>query len=131
VAFLIQLIGAVIVSGTKTTDANAQSKFSKGKNIALAGLATQIACFGLFSIIALRFNFTSNRFRTEFLENTKSEPGDKYFAVEGQKRKFKNHWQALLRVVNIVCTLILVRSVYRVVDFSLGKHGYTSSHEWT
>jgi hypothetical protein len=25
---------------------------------------------------------------------------------------------------------ILIRSVYRMVDFSLGRTGYTQSHEW-
>lgn len=129
-AFLLQLIGAVIISGTQATDTNAASKLNRGKTIALIGLGIQIACFGLFSIIAIPFNFTSKRFDGDFDSRVGGTPDEKFFTVDDMKRKMSKNWQALLRVVNLTCLLILVRSIYRVCDFSLGKSGYIEKHEW-
>ncbi len=103
VALLLQLWGAVQITSVTPGAANAISKANKGKRIAQIGVAIQLACFGLFSIIAVRFNFTS---------------------------KLKKNWQAILRVTNVASACILIRSVYRMVDFSLGRDGYTQSHEW-
>ncbi|KAK9375621.1 RTA1 like protein-domain-containing protein [Lipomyces chichibuensis] len=130
VALFLQLVGAVIVSGTQPTDPDAKSKLSRGKDIAIAGLAVQLLCFGLFSIVAIRFNFISKQFNKEFEDKIGSVKGEKYFTVASSNRKLKKNWKALLRVVNIVCVLILIRSVYRVCDFALGKNGYLEQNEW-
>ncbi|KAK9357768.1 RTA1 like protein-domain-containing protein [Lipomyces starkeyi] len=130
VALLLQLAGAVIVSGTQPTDPDAKSKLSRGKDIAITGLATQLLCFGLFSIVAIRFNFISKQFDKEFEERVGGVQDEKYFTVNSSNRKLKKNWKALLRVMNIVCTLILIRSVYRVCDFALGKTGYLEQNEW-
>ncbi|KAK9241861.1 RTA1 like protein-domain-containing protein [Lipomyces tetrasporus] len=129
-ALFLQLVGAVLVSGTKPNDSDAHKKLSTGKDIALAGLAVQIICFGLFSIIAIRFNFVWKQFDGEFQGKVGQEDGQKYFIVSGTGRKLKMHWQSLLLVLNITCVLILVRSVYRVCDFALGKTGYLEQNEW-
>ncbi|PQE12574.1 hypothetical protein CJF30_00002456 [Rutstroemia sp. NJR-2017a BBW] len=48
----------------------------------------------------------------------------KYVAVDGSGgKKLKRNWKALLRVVNGTCALILVRSVYRMVEFATGSQG--------
>ncbi|TGO80691.1 hypothetical protein BELL_0002g00130 [Botrytis elliptica] len=134
-ALLLQLIGVVRIISIDITSADAQSKLSKGKNIALAGLAIQMACFGLFSIIAIRFNLTSRRFTSEFqrritLPNDSESKDEKYVMIDRAEKKLKPNWQALLHVVNITCVLILIRSVFRMVDFALGRTGYTEEHEW-
>lgn len=94
-----------------------------------------MACFGLFSIIAIRFNFTSRRFTSEFqrritLPNDSESKDEKYVMIDGAEKRLKPNWQALLHVVNITCVLILIRSVFRMVDFALGRTGYTEEHEW-
>ncbi|KAK9234156.1 RTA1 like protein-domain-containing protein [Lipomyces kononenkoae] len=127
VALLLQLGGAVVVSGTQPTDNNAQKKINTGKDIALAGLAIQIACFGFFSVVALRFNIISKQFDTEYEKLTEDE---KYITVNETGRKIRKNWRPLLRVINVACILILIRSVYRVCDFALGKSGYLEQHEW-
>ncbi|MCJ1379965.1 hypothetical protein MMC17_003068 [Xylographa soralifera] len=130
IALLTQLYGAVIVSGTQVTDPDAVSKFAHGKQVVLIGLGIQVACFGLFSVIAIRFHFTSKRFGKDFDQRVGAVPEDTYFAVGGQKRKFKRDWETLLWVVNVACVLVLVRTVYRICDFALGKTGYIEENEW-
>ncbi|KUJ20461.1 RTA1 like protein [Mollisia scopiformis] len=127
-ALLLQLTGAVQITTVSSTAVNAKSKLSRGKTIAQIGVAVQLICFGLFSIIAVRFNFTSKRFKASFEERLGSEKGEKHYTVDG--KKLKPNWQAILRVTNFASAMILIRSVYRMVDFSLGKTGYTSEHEW-
>ncbi|KAK9365304.1 RTA1 like protein-domain-containing protein [Lipomyces kononenkoae] len=132
VALLLQLGGAVLVSGTQPTQSNVQQRIQTGKNIALAGLAIQIACFGFFSIIALRFHFISKQFDKRLADKTTDETteDEKYIMVNETQRKVLKNWRPLLRVINVACILILIRSIYRVCDFALGKSGYLEQHEW-
>ncbi|KAM0137642.1 hypothetical protein ACHAO1_003961 [Botrytis cinerea] len=134
-ALLLQLIGVVRITFIDITSVDAQSKLTQGKNIALVGVAIQMACFGLFSIIAIRFNFTSRRFTSDFQQritfpNDSESKNEEYVIIDGAEKKLKPNWQALLHVVNITCMLILIRSVFRMVDFALGRTGYTEEHEW-
>ncbi|TGO30273.1 hypothetical protein BPAE_0006g00110 [Botrytis paeoniae] len=134
-ALLLQLISFVHITSIDITSTNAQSKLTEGENIALVGVAIQMACFGLLSIIAIRFNFTSRRFTSEFqqritLPNDGESKNEKYVMIDGAEKKLKPNWQALLHVVNITRVLILIRSIFRMVDFALGGTGYTEKHEW-
>ncbi|PMD23042.1 RTA1 like protein [Hyaloscypha hepaticicola] len=128
-ALVFQLWGAVQITSVTPGAADAASKAKKGKKIAQIGVAIQLICFGLFSIIAVRFNFTSKRFATS-LEERLTNINEKYCTIDGTDHKLKKNWQHILRVTNIASLCILIRSVYRMVDFSLGRTGYTSSHEW-
>jgi RTA1 like protein len=128
-ALLLQLWGAVEITSVTPGAQDAVSKANKGKKIAQIGVAVQLACFGLFSIIAVRFNFTSKRFAAGFEERL-TNINEKYCTIDGTDHKLKRNWQAILRVTNIASLCILIRSVYRMVDFSLGRTGYTQLHEW-
>ncbi|OOQ88102.1 RTA1 domain protein [Penicillium brasilianum] len=128
VALFLQLVGAVMISTVDSTDTDAASKLNKGKHIAQAGVIIQLIAFGLFSVAAVRFNFTSKRF-TKTIHERYELSGEKDYIVDGIARK--KHWPALLRVVNLTTVLILVRSVYRLVEFTEGVTGYINTHEWT
>ncbi|TVY84656.1 Protoporphyrin uptake protein [Lachnellula suecica] len=130
VALFLQLVGAVIITSIDIGDPDAVKKANRGKHIAEIGVAVQLICFGLFSIIAVRFNFTSKRFMGVFHERFNGVHDDKYFTIGSSRRKFKSHWQAILRVTNFTSVCILIRSVYRMVDFALGRKGYMETHEW-
>jgi len=130
VALLLQLWGAVQITTVTAGSHDAASKLSRGKRIAQTGVAIQLICFGLFSVIAVRFNFTSKRFATQFEERLGDTVGEKYCSIDGSEKKLKPNWQAILRVTNFASAMILIRSIYRMIDFSLGKTGYTGSHEW-
>jgi xanthine/uracil permease len=107
-ALFLQLIGAVIVSGTQPTDSDAQTKLKRGKDIALAGVTLQIIAFGLFSIIAVRFHFTSKRFIDDYNRRFRTGPGEKLGSLEGTPEKFRPAWRSLLYAVNTACLMILV-----------------------
>lgn len=106
VALLLQLGGALLITSTSITTPNAASKLKTGKNIAITGVVVQMACFGLFTIIAVRFNFTSKRFREDFNKRVSNLDG-KYSLIDGT-HKLKRNWEALLRCVNLACILITV-----------------------
>ncbi|ERT01853.1 RTA1 domain protein [Sporothrix schenckii 1099-18] len=129
-ALFLQLIGAVIISGTQVTTPNAASKLKTGKDVALAGVSMQIGAFGLFTIIAARFHFTSRRFVADLERRFRTVPGGKFVTFEGSERRFKPRWRTLLYAINFSCAMIIVRSIYREIDFSMGKQGYTQKHEW-
>ncbi|KAE8441144.1 hypothetical protein EG329_005827 [Mollisiaceae sp. DMI_Dod_QoI] len=129
-ALLLQLWGAVQITTVSATASDAHTKLTRGKKIAQTGVAIQLICFGLFSIIAVRFNFTSKRFADQFEQRLGETKGQKYCTIDGGAKKLKPNWQAILRVTNFASAMILIRSIYRMVDFSLGKTGYTSTHEW-
>ncbi|KAI0180842.1 RTA1-domain-containing protein [Hypoxylon sp. FL1284] len=130
VALLVQLIGAVLVSSTKATDENAADKLKLGKDIALAGLALQIAAFGLFTIVAARFHFTSRRFEASSRSRVETGGSDNAGFVERSTQKINPNWKRLLYAVNISCALILIRSVFRVVEFAEGSDGAVVQQEW-
>ncbi|PQE31002.1 hypothetical protein CJF32_00006039 [Rutstroemia sp. NJR-2017a WRK4] len=133
VALLLQLSGAIKFTSIDPSTPNAQSEIESGRNVALAGVSVQLACFGLFTIIAGRFNFTSKQVAKDFTRTEVHEMHEtgQYMVVDGSGgKKLKRNWKALLRVVNGTCALILVRSVYRMVEFAMGSQGYVETHEW-
>ncbi|KAH6995927.1 RTA1 like protein-domain-containing protein [Ilyonectria sp. MPI-CAGE-AT-0026] len=118
VALLLQLVAAVLISGTDPTDANAKDKINLGKDLGLAGVSIQITGFGLFTIAAIRFHFTSKRLDGQFARMNQA------------KHDIQRHWSKLLFAVNGSCFLILIRSVFREVEFAEGKQGGTQQEEW-
>lgn len=128
IALFLQLIGAVMITSVGPTTSNPQDKLNTGKNIALIGTIVQLVFFGFFSIVAVRFNFTSKRFSTVYLERTEGD--EKYVMVDGREKKLKKNWQALLRTVNFATLMILIRTIYRLVDFEMGHDGFLETHEW-
>ncbi|OJJ42448.1 hypothetical protein ASPZODRAFT_137259 [Penicilliopsis zonata CBS 506.65] len=129
VALLLQLAGAVMIASTVPGEKDAASKLEHGKHIAQAGVVIQLLAFGLFAVAAIRFNFTSRPYAQTLLERYAADADEKTILIDGKRRR--KHWQALLRVVNVTSVLILVRTVYRLVQFSEGKTGYINLHEWT
>ncbi|KAI0851872.1 RTA1 like protein [Daldinia vernicosa] len=130
ISLLVQLFGAVSVSSTEVTDEGAEEKINTGKNVALIGLAIQIAAFGLFTVIAARFHFTSQRFEASLLSRLEATDGGKSVLVKGLSRKINPSWRHLLYAVNISCILILIRSIFRVVEFAESSNGSISQHEY-
>jgi hypothetical protein len=87
------------------------SKANSGKRIAQTGVAIQLICFGLFSVIAIRFNFTSKRFAVAFEERL-TNINEKYCTIDGGDHKLKKNWEAILRVTNIASVGILVSKCF-------------------
>ncbi|KAJ5205255.1 ZIP metal ion transporter [Penicillium cf. griseofulvum] len=126
-ALLLQLGGAVMITSVDAADKDAKNKLNTGKHVAQIGVVIQLVAFGLFAVAAVRFNFTSKRFISSLSERFENV-GKTGYRIDGIIKN--KHWPALLRVVNITTILILVRSVYRLVEFTEGTTGYLGTHEW-
>lgn len=104
ISFLVQ--GSA--SGIMATGNNA----TLGSNIVVAGLVIQVIMFGLFIITSIVFEVRMRRSPT-------SESFDE-----------RINWMSRLRTLYAVSALILIRSVFRVVEYAAGNDGYPLTHEW-
>ncbi|KAK4864379.1 hypothetical protein LT330_009906 [Penicillium expansum] len=83
-----------------------------GSNIVVAGLVIQVIMFGLFIVTSIVFEVRMRR----------SPPVEAF--DEGI------NWMRHLRTLYAVSALILVRSIFRVVEYAAGNDGYPLTHEW-
>lgn len=100
--FLIQGIGGAMTIGDTAAIINA------GKNIVTAGLAVQLASFCLFIFIALSIQFQ------EKYELKESVTAHKMF------------WG-----IHLTMICLIIRTVYRLIQFQSGSTGYCTLNEWT
>jgi hypothetical protein len=84
-----------------------------GEGIVIAGLLIQIIMFGLFTVTAIIFN---RRIR---------------HSPTAESSSSLIPWQKSMRMLYITSALIMVRSLFRVVEYAMGNDGYPLSHEWT
>ncbi|KAL4901449.1 hypothetical protein BDW74DRAFT_83610 [Aspergillus multicolor] len=133
VALMLQLIGAVMITAGNGDSQDDIDTFNRGRDLALVGVVVQIVAFGLFTIAAIRFNFTSKRFHDRTTAHAPLE-GEGHeqegFAMGVQDKPRKSDWPHLLRAVNFSTIMILIRSIYRLVEFTEGHDGYINNHEW-
>jgi RTA1 like protein len=83
-----------------------------GGNVALAGLSIQLAFVATFLVV---MSIAHNRLLK--VTNIKIIPNAKY------------SWKTLVYALYVGVVLILIRSVYRVIEFAQGYHGLLNSHE--
>lgn len=84
-----------------------------GEGIVIAGLLIQIIMFGLFAVTAMIFQKRINAYPTRE-------------AMDPQVP-----WQRSMHMLFIVSALIMLRSIFRVVEYAMGWDGYLLRHEWT
>ncbi|KAJ5176921.1 RTA-like protein [Penicillium canariense] len=84
-----------------------------GSDIVVAGLVIQVIMFCFFIGTTVVFQVRMHRFPT-----TESFNG---------RVKWKSH----LRVLYAISLLVLIRSLFRVVEYVEGNDGYPLTHEWT
>jgi len=83
-----------------------------GQHIVVGGLGIQILFFGLFIVVALTFHARMRKLPTQRVSL-------EYLP-----------WQRHLYVLYSSSALIMIRSIFRVVEFVQGNDGYLFSHEW-
>ncbi|KAI1379823.1 RTA1 like protein-domain-containing protein [Hypoxylon crocopeplum] len=105
VSFCVQGGGA----GLMATGGNADT----GEKIIVGGLLIQIIMFGLFIATAVLF-------QTRYQKYKVAAPA---FDATG--------WRASMFMLYGVSALIMIRSVFRVVEFAAGQDGYLLKNEWT
>lgn len=82
------------------------------QNIILGGLFVQIIMFGLFVVTAVVFHVRMRRW-----------PSGASLGGKG--------WVRVMGMLYVTSGLIMVRSVFRVVEYIMGKEGYLLRNEWT
>lgn len=112
----IFVTGDVIAFGLQAGGGGIQSAgtlemYDMGEKIIIAGLFVQIAVFGFFVVTALLFH-------SRMLKN--SPAGTSQGPVA---------WKRHLYVLYVTSALILIRSIFRVVEYLQGNDGYLISHE--
>ena len=82
-----------------------------GEKIIIAGLFIQIAIFGFFCVVALTFHLRVHR-----------SPTSK--AIE-----YRTVWHRHIYTLYIASILILIRSVFRAIEYIMGNDGYLLRNE--
>lgn len=84
-----------------------------GERVIIIGLVVQIVMFGMFCAIAAIFHRRMRRAPT----------------IESLNGLVP--WEQCLYMLYAVSLLIMIRSIFRVIEFAQGYTGYALSHEWT
>ncbi|KAH8825953.1 RTA1 like protein-domain-containing protein [Flagelloscypha sp. PMI_526] len=93
-----------------------------GKYIVIVGLFAQILFFGLFVVTAVVFN---RRIIAEPTPQSTRMLNQSYVRFKWLPR----HWLVLLRVLYLASAFVMIRSIFRVVEYINGPRGYLASHE--
>ncbi|KAJ4361238.1 hypothetical protein N0V95_002056 [Ascochyta clinopodiicola] len=105
VSFVVQASGGGIMS--------TGNSMKLGENIILGGLFVQIVIFGIFAVTAAVFHRRLNRQPTRASLDTSSS------------------WRNTMMMLYVVSALIMIRSIFRVVEYIMGHDGYPLRNEWT
>ncbi|PYH78085.1 putative RTA1 domain protein [Aspergillus uvarum CBS 121591] len=95
--------------------AGTESAMLAGEHIVIAGLAIQLLFFGFFVLVASLFHW-----RCASLSTTT--------ALKSQSGRLS--WRGLMWALYAACTLILIRSIFRVVEFVQGNDGWIMHREY-
>ncbi|PYH91883.1 RTA1 like protein [Aspergillus ellipticus CBS 707.79] len=110
ISFLLQCGGGGYMA------AGSLQAMSTGQNIVIAGLAIQLLFFGMFIAVASVF----------YRRIAARMPVDQL--VRSQSGRLS--WSGLMWALYLACGLILVRSVFRVVEFVEGNDGFIMRREY-
>ncbi|OBR06415.1 RTM1 protein [Colletotrichum higginsianum IMI 349063] len=104
-SFLVQASGAGLMVKDGSQD--------MGQNLIVAGLVIQIVLFGIFWVTAIMFHVRLAKFPTEASASGRSP------------------WRSGLWMLYAVSAFIMVRSIFRLIEYVLGSDGYPLRNEWT
>ncbi|KAH7020721.1 RTA1 like protein-domain-containing protein [Microdochium trichocladiopsis] len=97
--------------------------YDLGEKIIIVGLFVQIVIFGFFLVTTVTFHVRQRK-----ASSRSASSGD--FAVSDDSLTGTTiPWQRHLTVLYVVSTFIMIRSIFRVVEYLQGNQGYLISHE--
>ncbi|PVH73998.1 RTA1-domain-containing protein [Cadophora sp. DSE1049] len=105
VAFLLQSSGGSMMAQESMADI--------GQTVMLGGLLVQLLFFGFFLLVSLIF-----------FKRMRSSPARYTIPKYG-----KHTWLALLKLLFVTAGLIILRCIFRAIEFGQGHAGYLASHE--
>lgn len=100
-----------------------EGKADLGQNILLVGLFVQIVMFGLFVVVAVAFHVRYGRML--------AISGAYGSGATGGASPNGIPWLKVLYMLYGVSLLIMVRSIFRVIEYILGQDGYPLNNQWT
>ncbi|KAJ1323927.1 RTA1 domain-containing protein [Microdochium nivale] len=99
--------------------------YTLGEKIIIVGLFVQITIFGFFLATAVTFHLRQRRCATVY-----GEAGDfQTPSHQAHHRETTIPWARHLVVLYVVSGFIMVRSIFRVIEYLQGNGGYLISHE--
>jgi hypothetical protein len=129
-ALLLQLAGALALTRADPLSSDFKKQVDLGRIIAVIGVIIQLGAFGVFTIIAARFHSVSRRFGGPPEPLADGAQVNKPSLLQSTRSRLQNSWKSELWAVNFSCLFILVRSIYRLIEFIEGRDGYLLNHEW-
>ncbi|CAI7658764.1 unnamed protein product [Penicillium crustosum] len=113
IAFVIGGIwGGIMASGTV-------SSMTTGEHITIVGLYVQLVFFTFFFLASLLFHI---RIRSKLTQQTIQ-------ATQERGLHTTRSWESVIWGLYIASVLILIRSVFRIIEYAQGNGGYLISHE--
>ena len=109
-SFLIQTGGG----GLASTGGNSHIDPNIPKYIILVGLFVQVIVFGLFIVTIIFFH----RRKSHEEKNTKA---GYYGSV---------NWKRIVIMLYVISAMIMLRSIYRIIEYAMGMDSYFFAHEW-
>lgn len=88
-----------------------------GKILIVTGLAVQIVFLGMFIVVESIFNYRIHKNPSEYALITRNVPS-----------RF-NNWNSILNTLLTCSILILIRSIFRLIEYCQGTNGYLLSNE--
>ena len=128
--FVIGDVMSFLVQGGSAGLMFQSSTVNIGQAMVVGGLCIQIIMFGLFAITAVIFQVSHGSAYTlcicpdTFQMRLHRHPTTESFNPE-------NPWKQSLNMLYAVSALIMIRSIFRVVEYLMGNDGYPLTHEWT
>ncbi|GLA25587.1 hypothetical protein AnigIFM63326_002328 [Aspergillus niger] len=104
--------GGIMASGTI-------ENYNLGEDVTVAGLAVQLAFFSVFIVTCGIFH-----------RRIRQWPTQEVTVISARLREQKRPgWETVLAGLYAASLLILVRSIFRIIEYAQGNDGYLISHE--
>ena len=109
ISFYIQGGGGGLTAAGSRSNGTGPNLSVLGQWVIIGGLVFQIIIFGLFCVTAIKFH---KRYERSVVAPAWGE------------------WKQMMHMLYFVSGLIMIRSLFRVVEYVTGTNGYLMAHEW-
>ena len=96
------------------------SAMTTGEHITIGGLAVQLVFFSVFIVASTIFHY---RIRQNSTEKSSKE------LTRSSRVQHRTSWEIVMTGLYVASILILVRSIFRLIEYAQGNSGYLISHE--
>ena len=102
------------------------SAVKSGQRFIMIGLAVQLLFFLFFVVVSTMMHY---RIRGLLSSQELPIPNDVHAGSIGNPRRGERGWQTVMWSLYAVSLLIVVRSIFRLIEYGAGNAGFLISHE--